>query len=232
MLQRILTTICWGYPLKSRLQQKVIKGLKDVERIRYITPDEAKKLKVTLPDWLKPMVIVAVQTGLRESNIAFLEQSECDFSRDAILIPGEKMKNGKPCIVKMSSLVRQTLKQALHNRKANNPYVFTDEHGKPHNPKKISMAFRRACQRAGIKNLRFHDLRHDFASTLANEGANLYQIQRMLGHSDPRMTQRYAHLLPENLNAVNYVEGKGTAAALVQNWCREEKEKGYISVTP
>jgi len=62
--------------------------------------------------------------------------------------------------------------------------------------------------------------------------ASLYQIQQMLGHNDPRMTQRYSHLMPENLNVANYVEGKGTAATLAQNWHSEEKGKGYIAATP
>jgi len=88
---------------------------------------------------------------------------------------------------------------------------------------------RRACERAGIQNLRFHDLRHDFATLLINNGASLYQVQHALGHKDQRMSQRYAHLLPENRDVVNYIEGKGTTTILLQS---EEDEKGLVVASP
>lgn len=77
------------------------------------------------------------------------------------------------------------------------------------------MAFNRACKRAHIVNFRFHDLRHDYATLLLNEGASESQVQHNLGVSDPRMTKRYAHLLPENRNVADKIEGKGTAAILL-----------------
>lgn len=212
--------------------KKVMRGLKDVERCRLISHAEAATLSGTLPIWLAPIVIVGCQTGLRESNIAYLEQSEVDFLRGIILIPAEKTKNGKPMIIKMTTLVQQTLLDALRHRKSASAYFFTDADGNAYDPKRISMAFMRATRRANLRDLRFHDLRHDFASVLANEGATLYQIQQLLGHSDPRMTQRYTHLLPENLNVANFLEGKGTAAVLAQNWHSEEKKEGLITTTP
>ncbi|OGW55714.1 MAG: hypothetical protein A2Y81_01660 [Nitrospirae bacterium RBG_13_43_8] len=76
---------------------------------------------------------------------------------------------------------------------------------------KLTRAFKRACDRAKIKDLRFHDLRHDFASALINKGASLYQVQHNMSHSDSRMTERYAHLLPENRDVVDKIDGEGTA---------------------
>jgi site-specific recombinase XerD len=78
------------------------------------------------------------------------------------------------------------------------PFVF-HENGEPFSPFKVSMAFVRACERAGIGKFRFHDLRHDFASSLVQRGSDLYVVQKLLGHKDGRMTQRYAHLQVENL---------------------------------
>ncbi len=63
----------------------------------------------------------------------------------------------------------------------------------------VTTAFRRACESVGVTNVRFHDLRHTFASALVQKGVDLYRVQRLLGHRDGRMTQRYAHLAPENL---------------------------------
>ena len=64
----------------------------------------------------------------------------------------------------------------------------------------ISIAFRRACKRAGIAHFRFHDLRHTFASHLTMAGCNQRTVQHLLGHKDPRMTMRYAHLSDAHLN--------------------------------
>ena len=101
--------------------------------------------------------------------------------------------------------------------KLNSAFVFCGRDGKPYTPSQVSSAFKRATRKAGIENLRFHDLRHDFATLLINNGATLFQVQANLGHSDPRMTQRYAHLLPENQNVVNFIEGKGITTILRQS---------------
>jgi len=79
--------------------------------------------------------------------------------------------------------------------------VFTYK-GKPIGS--IRKAFNNACRRAGIKNLRFHDLRHTFATRLVLAGVDLATVSKLLGHSSIQMTMRYAHPTPEALkNAVN-----------------------------
>jgi site-specific recombinase XerD len=86
------------------------------------------------------------------------------------------------------------------------PFVFHLD-GNPINPDRVCSSFRRAVKRAGIENFRFHDLRHDFASSLVQRGHDLYIVQQLLGHKDGRMTQRYAHLKLETLrNAVESLE--------------------------
>lgn len=87
--------------------------------------------------------------------------------------------------------------------------------------KNFSVEFGRACKAAGVHDLHLHDLRHDFASRLINAGASLYQVQHQLAHSDPRTTQRYAHLLPENKNVVDKIDVTGTTTVLLQS---KEKE--------
>ena len=83
-------------------------------------------------------------------------------------------------------------------------------------PFKVSIAFRRACKRSGIDNLRFHDLRHDFASNLVQAGIDIYTVKELLGHKDLKMTVRYCHLAPENLrDAVKVLDKKGNGYTLV-----------------
>ena len=67
----------------------------------------------------------------------------------------------------------------------------------------IKSAFGAALERAGIEDFKFHDLRHCFASALVQRGADLYEVQRLLGHKSHAMTQRYAHLAQENLRAAD-----------------------------
>jgi integrase len=201
---------------------KVIKGLKDRKRIRYVLPDEAEGLRFTLPSWLRPLVIVACHTGLREANIVRLTVSQCDFRNERINIHDAEMKNDDPFSTAMTVEVKAVLLNVLRSRKITSPYVFTDEQGCPYSRHSVSMAFRRACKRAGIDNLRFNDLRHDFATFLVNNGISLYQIQHALGHKDQRMSARYAHLLPENKDVAKCIEGKGTTTILLQS----EEKKG------
>jgi site-specific recombinase XerD len=136
------------------------------------------------------------------------------------------MKDGDPLTVKMTSSVRDVLMSVIKCRKKKSPYVFIDEDGKPYSRNAVSMAFKRACDRAEVKDLHFHDLRHDFATLLIANKVDLYRVQHLLGHSDSRMTQRYAHLLPGTFNAIDAIEGKGFVTILSQ---AGEKEKGSLS---
>lgn len=192
--------------------RKVIKGLKDTKRVRYVLADEAVKLSAALSQskmsCLKDMVVIACSTGLREGKIVNLTVSQCDFHRDQINIAGDEMKNEQPFSVKMTAEVKSTLQRVIKERKLISPFIFVNEQGKAFTGETVSMSFKRACERAGIRDLRFHDLRHDFATVLINNGASLYQVQHALGHKDQRMSARYAHLMPEMQNVVEFVEGK------------------------
>ena len=82
--------------------------------------------------------------------------------------------------------------------------VFTYK-GKP--IKDVRTAYKNACERAGIKNLRFHDLRHTFATRLVLSGVDLATVSKLLGHSTIQMTMRYSHPTPEALkNAVSKLD--------------------------
>lgn len=217
---------------KENPVRKVIKSLPQEEkRVRYVLPEEAERLRFTIPSWLKPIVIMACQTGLRRKNLLNLTTQQVDFTSNRLIV--DKTKNGDPIGIAITSIVRDTLLDVIRNRKVTSPYVFCDEQGRPHTPYKVSMAFKRACKRAGVANLRLHDLRHDFATLMLRKTRNLVDVQHSLGHKDPRMSLRYAHLLPDDLReAFRAIDNTGTASILSQFYHSDKKEKGCVSATP
>ncbi len=194
----------------------VIKGMEDVERERTVSPEEAKELKKHLPAWLKPLVIVASQTGHRLGIIANLELNEVIFSRNVIVIPAKKMKSKRPSVKKMTKLVRAIIEAAISGKTGSTNYIFVDENGEPYSENRVSVAFGRACKAAGIKDLRFHDLKHDFGTLLAENDVEGFKRQQLLDHLDSRMSQKYTHWQPSMLNAIDVIEGKGLGTILAQ----------------
>ncbi len=84
-------------------------------------------------------------------------------------------------------------------RIADSLFIFTNP-STGHRYKTVKRAFQTACRRSGIEDFRFHDLRHTFASWAVQNGADLYRVSRILGHSTLQMTTRYAHLATEHLH--------------------------------
>jgi integrase len=182
-------------------------GKTDNKRVRYLNAVELQKLTVALPSWLRPIVTIARHTGLRRKNILELTWSQVDLGRKVIVIP--KTKNGEAIGIPLTQTAIKALSEVQRIRYLNSPFVFCDKQGKPLSPFRVSMSFKRAVERAKIENLRFHDLRHDFASGLVQSGVSIQIVKELLGHKDLRMTIRYSHLSPENLReAVNVLDAR------------------------
>lgn len=164
-------------------------------RVRYLTDEEFEKLYNACSDWLKPIVLVARHTGMRRENILSLNWNQVDLSRRMIIL--EHTKNKERLGIPLNDTLMELFKIQSKVRHIRSSYVFCRPDGKRY--VEIKRAFTKALKIAKIENFRFHDLRHCFASTLVQRGVDLYEVQRLLGHKDARMTQRYAHLAPENL---------------------------------
>jgi len=157
-------------------------------RVRYLHPDELLTLLEACPEWLRPIVMLGVATGLRRGSILQLRWPQYDERRRMLII--EKTKNGERVIVHLNEIgLLGLLMAAAHFGRGQIGKVFLDV-----TEDMVSMAFRRAREKAGIEDFKFHDLRHTNASWLRMTGADIHTIAIMLGHKDIRMSMRYSHL--------------------------------------
>jgi integrase len=166
------------------------------ERMRRLTDEESLTLLESCNGRLYPIVFLALFTGLRKSEILTLTWKQVDLQTGFIRL--QKTKAGKPRNVPISEPVRELLTSLPRNLKGN--FLFTGRHNK--GPRTtISNEFPRACKRAGLNDVRFHDLRHTFASNCAMSGATEHELMTLLGHSSTRMVRRYTHLSDEHLQS-------------------------------
>lgn len=164
------------------------------KRIRWLTKDEAVRLLAELPSHLEAMARFSLLTGLRESNVTKLEWNQIDLQRRVAWIHPDQAKAGKAIGVPLNDeavdIVRSQIGNDLH-------YVFVYK-GKAV-LRANNHAWRKALNRAGIKDFRWHDLRHTWASWHVQAGTPLNVLQELGGWSDYKMVLRYAHLAPEHL---------------------------------
>jgi len=155
-------------------------------RVRYLSEDEKERLLNELNGMVKSIVIAAMNTGARKGELLKLKWSNVDLKNGFINIVNSK--NGEARQIPINDIV----KQELSNMPRRGDFVFSKKTGQPLGD--FKKAFKSACKRADIKDFRFHDLRHTFASHLAMTGQTLLSISILLGHKTPSMTARYSHL--------------------------------------
>ncbi len=196
MSKAFSTAIKWDWIEKNPCAR--VESLKtDNLRVRYLMEGEVEKLYSALPDWLKPIVTTARYTGLRLSNIIGLKWSDVNLFSKTIIIG--KTKNGEPLGLPMNETVFHLFKSLSKVRHINSSEIFLGKSNQRLSGCTVSIMFSRACKKAGIKNFRFHDLRHDFCSRLVQSGVDIYTVAALAGHKNVGTTQRYAHLSPEKL---------------------------------
>lgn len=162
---------------------------------RYLSEDEEKRLMKELPKYLKPIVICALTTGLRKSNILNLKWENINFEYGYIEILKQENKGKKEIKLPLSKKFKKELEKIGIKESG---YVFTSHRGnKPYT--NIDEGFKQACVRAGIENFRFHDLRHTVGTRLVANGSDLQTVKQYLAHSDLKTTQRYLHTVEENM---------------------------------
>jgi len=139
--------------------------------------------------WLLPIVQLALETAMRQGELIRLRWEHIDLNRRTAHLPDTK--NGESRTVPLSTTavrVLRALPRSLHGPIF--PGLTTEA---------IKRAYIRAVRRAGIENLRFHDLRHEATTRLFEKGLNIMEVASITGHKDLRMLRRYTHLKAEDL---------------------------------
>ena len=193
--------VVWEYLSRNPFldsQGGLLAGLKALReptgRTRFLSLDEIDRLlaacEASESVYLKPLAIVAMNTGMRRNEILSLKRKSIDWqNRTAALT---ETKNGEARHVHLNDAALEALK-ALPPR--------IDGRLFPLGPNQTTMLFVRAAKRAGLEDCRLHDLRHTFASYQAMSGVAGRGLQVLLGHKDARMTMRYSHLSDAYLKA-------------------------------
>ncbi len=169
-------------------------------RERYLSQDEAKRLYDAVCESENPMlkfiVPMLILTGARKREVLDAKWTDFDLERRIWRIPTTKA--GKARHVPLADGVMNLLATMPRDL----PWAFANpDTGKLY--VSIYCAWHTARTKAGLSNVRMHDLRHSFASLLINSGRTLYEVQRILGHTQVNTTQRYAHLSQDTLLAAS-----------------------------
>jgi len=179
----------------------------------FFSIDDFEKLIQAIRDvWFRLLVIVAVLTGMRRSEITNIRWCDVDFAQNTIRIQSNgdfRTKAGKRRVIAVGATVMKILSDLRPATVDNSQYVFTLK-GKQITPALLTKKLKKAVKASKVENqrLHFHSLRHTFASWLAQKGTSIYEIQKLLGHTDIKTTQIYAHLLPNELHkTVSQLEG-------------------------
>ena len=164
-------------------------------RIRFLTPEEARRLLDELPEHLREMAQFALATGLRQRNVSYLRWEQVDMARRVAWIHPDQAKAGRAIGVPLNESAVAVLRRRLGK---DNAHVFTYE-GKPV-ARCTTKAWKKALGRAGIEStFRWHDLRHTWASWHVQNGTPLQELMELGGWASFEMVLRYAHLAADHL---------------------------------
>lgn len=169
---------------------KVPKEKENNERDRWLTDEQERRLLENAPQWLRDIILFDLHTGLRQGELLPLQWDRVNLFRRTIII--QESKSGKPRTLPLNQIAFDILEARSKIRNIRNDLVFVSNAGFKIDRHNLRRAFNIAIKKAGIHDFHFHDLRHTFATRLAQRGIDIYKISKLLGHHSIEMTQRYA----------------------------------------
>lgn len=198
-----------------------LNGLKEAPTSdAYLSSEEIKSiLEISHGSIFHSLFLVAVNSGLRKGELAGLCWDKINFDLSLMEISRLRDRNGlcdRTKSVKSRRFIPMNAVVKFHllelKAKSTSNFVFVTKDNEPFDTNHLYRDFRRYQSDLGIKDFyRFHDLRHSFASHFMMNGGNIYDLQKILGHSSLEMTQRYAHLAPEHLVQASNVVSFGAS---------------------
>lgn len=198
--------VVWGI-LTADPTARIQKPRIEVPEMDYLSPDELQAFLGAVRAPYMPFFLTAVMTGMRRGELLALKWSDVDWDRSEIIVQRSLYKGGfvspktKAATrrIVMSPHLKDTLRaHNLQARRSDLELIFCNEHGHPLDPDNlVKREFLPALDRAGLRRIRFHDLRHTYASLLIAQGENVKFVQSQLGHTSAKTTlDRYSHLMP------------------------------------
>lgn len=217
----VLLSFCFNLAIKWEISGvtknpvKLVPLLKANNKVeRFMTKEESARLLLAINGSPNPLlryfVLLALLTGMRKREILDARWQDIDWDRGLWFIPQSKSGTSRhvPLTKEAVSVLRDLQKKLPELLEQGdlleNPWIIPNwRTGKPF--KSIFNSWDTARQKAGLADLRIHDLRHSFASALVNQGVPIYDVQKLLGHQDIKTTQRYAHFSTERLRSSSSV---------------------------
>jgi len=167
-------------------------------RMRWLTDDEEARLVGTAAPWLRDLILVGLDTGLRRSNLVGLQWAWLHEQDTVLVVPRQHVKAKKatvmiPLTTRAATIIQRQGRHGSH--------VFTQPDGRAYSLEQVSMAVIRTAKQAQLPGVSVHTLRHTFISRLVQAGRPLPEVAALAGHRAITMTLRYAHLAPSHLRA-------------------------------
>lgn len=193
---------------------------------RWLSLAEERRLLDASPRWLQDIIVFAINTGMRQSEILDLKWGQVDRDRRTLTIFEQKNR----CVdtLPLNYTVMQLLEARWRDDAEPGDYVFPNTRDERKGNILLLKAFHTALRKSGVQNFRFHDLRHTFATRLVQAGVDLYSVQKLGRWKTTSMVQRYAHHHTETLrNAIEVMDGIGDGRQISHKSVTVTKNKGY-----
>jgi integrase len=195
----------WGIGLTYNPVQLIRKPSPGAARDRRLTTEEESRLRAAVAEHSNPMlrwiVTIAIETGMRLSEIVTLTRDQVELRRRIIRL--SETKNGSPRTVPMTTTAADAMREALANpvRPIDTDLVFFGEPGQDgrRRPYVFNRTWQRIVKQLGIVDFRFHDLRHEAVSRFVEAGLSDQEVAAISGHKSMQMLKRYTHLRAEDL---------------------------------
>lgn len=202
----------WGI-LTANPAKGIKKAKENNVKTDYLKPEEITKLYQALEQEKNEVARAAIKfllvTGVRYSEALTSQWQNVDMGSGTLFLPDTKSGKGRHVILNDAAL---SILREMKALSGGSPWVFKGKDPAKHYVN-IRKPLLRVLEAAGLDRIRVHDLRHSFASLLVQGGASLYQVQNLLGHASPIVTQRYSHLAADTLRETSQMVSRAVNAA-------------------